>query len=139
MLRGEVDVAVLDLFATAEHAHEACLRLLEEGDHFDACEKAWAAVESATRALTLRWLGRAEPLWGTSWREFVASAFARAGAPEGEARELAAFFGEGEAPRRVLLRANFRRGRAHTPSTRGGEVLGESKGPPLVWGRPHPR
>jgi len=82
--RGEVEVAVLDLFAKAGRAHEACLRLLEEGDHFDACEKAWAAVESATQALTLRWLGRAEPPRGTSWREFVASAFARAGAPEGD-------------------------------------------------------
>jgi len=48
----------------------------------------------ATLALTLRWPGRTEPPRGTSWREFVASAYARAGAPEGKARELVAFFVE---------------------------------------------
>ena len=93
MQRGEVDI-VLDLFAKAERAYEACFRLLEEGDYFDACEKAWVAVKLATQALTLRWLGRTEPPRGTSWREFVASAFVKAGAPEGEARVLAAFFVE---------------------------------------------
>jgi len=93
MQRGEADV-VLDLFAKAERAYEACLRLLEERDHFDACEKAWAAVKLATQALTLRWLGRTEPPRGASLRKFVASAFVKASAPEGEARVLAAFFVE---------------------------------------------
>jgi len=92
--RGEVDVVALELLAKAEQFYEAGLRLLEEGDHFDACEEAWAVVKSAAQALTLRWLGRTEPPRGTSWREFVAKAFMRAGVPEGEAWELAAFFVE---------------------------------------------
>jgi len=119
MQRGEVDI-VLDLFAKAERAYEACLRLLEEGDHFDACEKAWAAVESATQALTLRWLGRTEPPRGTSWREFVASTFVKAGAPEGEARELAAFFVEA-------------RGRLHGECFYG-QIFEEAEHVPLIRG-----
>jgi len=118
--RGEVEVAVPDLLVRSERAYEACLRLLEEGGRFDACEKAWVAVELAAQALTLRWLGRTEPPRGTSWGEFVASAFARAGAPEGEMRELAAFFVEA-------------RGRLHGGCFCG-QIFEEAEHVPLIRG-----
>jgi len=68
------------------------LRLLEEGDPYDAAEKLWASVRRATVALAELTLGRAAPEKGESWREFVARALRVAGLGEREAAELAAVF-----------------------------------------------
>ncbi len=66
--------------------------LLSRGDYHDAAEKFWAAVKSATMALTLKYMGRTVPPKGVSWRKFVMEAFLRAGVMVDEATSWAQYF-----------------------------------------------
>jgi len=46
-------------------------RLMERGDVHDAAEKVWAAVRSATQALTAKLMRTVAPPRGVTWREFI--------------------------------------------------------------------
>jgi len=76
----------------AEEYHRLGMKLLEEEDYYDAAEKIWASVKTATAALTQRYLGRIAPPKGVYWRDFVAEAFMKAGLKEDEARVMASYF-----------------------------------------------
>jgi hypothetical protein len=71
---------------------ERAYELLARGDPYDAAEKVWAAVKSATEALTSRVLAARVPPKGSGWRIFVKEAFLKAGLSEEEAEKLAAYF-----------------------------------------------
>ncbi|RLF09305.1 MAG: hypothetical protein DRJ69_04900 [Thermoprotei archaeon] len=77
---------------TAEEYCRKGLELLSNGDYHDAAEKIWASVKTATMALTRRYLGRVAPPKGVYWRDFVASAFIKAGLPRERAEEEAGYF-----------------------------------------------
>jgi HEPN domain-containing protein len=81
-----------DYLAMARYYLEEAYKLLNRGDPYDACEKAWASVKHATMALTLRVLGEISPPKGVSWRSFVKEAFAKSGLSEEEASRAASYF-----------------------------------------------
>ena len=66
-----------------ERAHE----LLARGDPYDAAEKVWAAVKTATEALTVKVLAKRAPPEDWTWRRFV-----KAGLSEEEAEKLTAYY-----------------------------------------------
>jgi HEPN domain-containing protein len=84
--------SAVDHLAMARRHLDEAYKLLERGDHFDAAEKIWAAVEHATTALTITVLKEAAPPKGVSWRSFVKEAFMKAGLSEDEASEWASYF-----------------------------------------------
>ena len=55
----------------AEYYLVEARRLMERGDVHDAAEKVWAAVRSATQALTAEIMGTVAPPGGVTWREFI--------------------------------------------------------------------
>jgi hypothetical protein len=61
--------------------------LLARGDPYDAAEKVWAAVKTATEALTVKVLAKRAPPEGWTWRRFV-----KAGLSEEETEKLAAYY-----------------------------------------------
>ena len=67
-------------------------RLMERGDVHDAAEKVWAAVRSATQALTTKLAGTVAPPKGTTWREFVKETLVKAGLTGGEANKWASYY-----------------------------------------------
>ena len=72
--------------------YERAMKLLSEGDPYDAAEKVWVAVWHATLALAEKYTGSTRPPEGVTWREFVESALVKAGLDEGEAGRWAAFY-----------------------------------------------
>jgi len=71
---------------------ERAYELPARGDPYDAAEKVWAAVKSATETLTSRVLAAPVPPKGSGWRIFVKEAFLKAGLSEEEAEKLAAYY-----------------------------------------------
>jgi HEPN domain-containing protein len=55
----------------AEYYLVEARRLMERGDVHDAAEKVWAAVRSATQALTAKLMRTVAPPGGVTWREFI--------------------------------------------------------------------
>ena len=76
----------------AEEYYRRGMALLSREDYHDAAEKLWASIKTATIALTQKYLGRAAPSKGVYWRDFVASAFVKAGLSKDEAEEEAEYF-----------------------------------------------
>jgi HEPN domain-containing protein len=67
-------------------------RLMEGGDVHDAAEKVWAAIRSATQALTTKLAGTVTPPKGTTWREFVKETLVKAGLTSEEADRWASYY-----------------------------------------------
>lgn len=68
--------------------YEQGSKSLKEDPH-KACESVWGAVDRATRALALRYLGREQPPEKVSWLDFLQDAFTEAGLDQHQAREMA--------------------------------------------------
>ena len=81
-----------ELISNAKKSYEDALKLLETQDYYDAAEKIWASVKTATMALTLKFLGRSNPPEGVYWRDFIAQAFVKAGLPKDEAEKKASYY-----------------------------------------------
>jgi uncharacterized protein (UPF0332 family) len=67
-------------------------KLMERGDVHDAAEKVWAAIRSATQALTTKLAGTVTPPKGTTWREFVKETLVKAGLTSEEADKWASYY-----------------------------------------------
>jgi uncharacterized protein (UPF0332 family) len=67
-------------------------KLMERGGVHDAAEKVWAAIRSATQALTTKLAGTVTPLKGTTWREFVKETLVKAGLTSEEADKWASCY-----------------------------------------------
>jgi len=76
----------------ADEYYRLGMKLFAEHDYYDAAEKIWASVKTATMALTEKFLGRTNPPKGVYWREFVTEAFIKAGLPKDAAEEKASYF-----------------------------------------------
>lgn len=76
----------------AEEYHKKGLELFAEKDYADAAEKIWASIKTATMALTEKYLGRIMPKEGEYWRDFITSAFLKAGLVRKEAEKRAEYF-----------------------------------------------
>ena len=80
-----------ELFGKALKFHEEGIKLFEQRNYADACEKIWVSIKFATQALAKKYLGRVEPV-EESWRNFVYKAFRKAGLAEEKAKEQANYF-----------------------------------------------
>ena len=76
----------------AEYYLVEARKLMERGDVHDAAEKVWAAVRSATQALTTKFAGTVTPPKGTTWREFVKETLVKAGLTSEEADKWASYY-----------------------------------------------
>jgi HEPN domain-containing protein len=76
----------------AEYYLVEARRLMERGDVHDAAEKVWAAVRSATQALTTKLAGTVTPPKGTTWREFVKETLVKAELTSEEADKWASYY-----------------------------------------------